>query len=517
MRRSWPIVLVGCFFLLQIRYAHAADGLAAEIEALINGPEYRQAHWGILVVDSQTGQTIYACNPDHLFFPASTTKLYSCATALAALGPDYKFETPVYRRGQLKEGRLAGDLILIAHGDLTLGGRTDRAGHLAFKDHDHTYANGSGDAELTDTDPLAGLRSLAKQIAAAGIRRVEGDVLVDDRLFAKSRGSGSGPDVLSPIVVNDNVVDVVVTPAAEAGKPASIRMRPETSFVKMDGQVETVKEGEPTRIEIHGVAPRGFALRGQIPAKRKPLVRIYPVDEPAAFARALLIEVLRREGVLVTASPLQPGVELPDKDGYSALSQVASFTSPPFSEVIKVTLKVSHNLYASTLPLLVAVKNGKKTLAEGLHLQGKFLSELGLDVSTISFGGGAGGANADAVTPRASVQLLRALAKRTDYKALQAGLPILGVDGTLADVVRSDSPAKGKVTAKTGTLIWHDVMNERGLLTSKALAGTMTTASGRSLTLAIYVNGVPLPKGVLPTREGKVIGKLCEIIFLHAP
>ena len=60
-------------------------------------------------------------------------------------------------------------------------------------------------------------------------------------------------------------------------------------------------------------------------------------------------------------------------------------------------------------------------------------------------------------------------------------------------------------------------MNDRQLLTSKALAGTMTTAKGRELTLAIYVNGVPLPKGVASSREGKAIGKLCEIIYVNAP
>src|SRR5262249_35633335 len=199
------------------------------------------------------------------------------------------------------------------------------------------------------------------------------------------------------------------------------------------------------------------------------------------------------------------------------LTRVGLFTSPPFSEVVKVTLKVSHNLYASTLPLLIAAKNGKRTVAEGLRQQRQFLAALGIDVQTISFGGGAGGANADAVTPRASAQLLRALAKRPDFKAIHAGLPILGVDGTLADAVAADSPARGKVFAKTGTLTWDDLMNGRSLLTSKALAGTMTTARGRSLIFALYVNGVPLPKGVTANREGKVLGRLCEIIYQHAP
>src|SRR5439155_3988866 len=192
----------------------------------------------------------------------------------------------------------------------------------------------------------------------------------------------------------------------------------------------------------------------------KPLVRIFPVDDPAGFARALFIEALRREGVEVQASALQaPRGELPPRG--ADLERVAEFESPPFSEAIKVTLKVSHNLYASTLPLLVAVKHGKRTLADGLHLQRKFLADCGVPVDTISFGGGAGGANADSVTPRATVNLLQALMKRPDYPVFQAALPVLGIDGTLHDAVGPDSPARGKVHAKTGTLMWQDVMNDR--------------------------------------------------------
>src|SRR6266542_38904 len=137
--------------------AVAADDLAGKIEAVIHGPAYQQARWGILVVDAKTGDPVYAHDADRLFLPASTTKLYTCAAALAALGPDSKFETPVYRRGELSDGRLRGDLILVATGDLTFGGRTDASGRVAFKDEDHTYANSpTSKAELTDTDPLAG-------------------------------------------------------------------------------------------------------------------------------------------------------------------------------------------------------------------------------------------------------------------------------------------------------------------------------------------------------------------------
>jgi len=497
-----------------------ADDLAAKIDAVINGPRYKQARWGVLIVDAKTGKTVYERDADRLFMPASVTKLYSCAAALAAFGADHKFETPVYRRGEVKEGRLHGDLVLVAQGDLTLGGRTSADGKMAFKDHDHIYANfpSGHESEVTDTDPLAGLTALARQVKQAGIKRIDGEVLIDDRLFARARGSGSGPDLLTPIVVNDNLIDVLITPADKAGHPALVKIRPETSFIQMDAQGGTCPEKEEQSITVEAVGSNRFTVRGQVRAKSQSLVRIYPVDDPAAFARALFIEALRREGITVTASPLAtPDGELPERDGYGKLTRVAVYESPPFRELIKVTLKVSHNLYASTLPLLVATKNGKRTLAEGMHLQRKFLADLGVPVETISFGGGAGGALSDNVTPRATVALLQAMRKRDDWPAYRAALPALAVDGTLADVVPASSPAKGKVMAKTGTLMYEDLMNDRLLLRSKALGGVMTTAHGRELSFAIFVNDVPLPRGVTASREGEALGKLAEMIQQNAP
>jgi D-alanyl-D-alanine carboxypeptidase/D-alanyl-D-alanine-endopeptidase (penicillin-binding protein 4) len=229
------------------------------------------------------------------------------------------------------------------------------------------------------------------------------------------------------------------------------------------------------------------------------------------------MEALRRDGVTVSASAFQPQGELPPRDGYEKLTRAATFTSPPFSEAIKVTLKVIHNLYASTLPLLLATRNGQTSIAAGLRWQRRFLLDIGVPVETISFAGGAGGAQADCTTPRATVKLLLAMHARKEYPAWHAGFPILGVDGTLAEAVGPDSPARGKVHAKTGTLSWQDSMNGRVLLRSKALAGTLETASGKELVLAIFVNDVPLPPGITTTREARTLGRLCEIIHQFGP
>ncbi len=497
----------------------AGGDLAARVESVIHGPDYKHSRWGLLAVDAETGKVVYEHDADLLFAPASVTKLYSCGAAFVGLGPDHRFETPVHARGEVADGRLKGDLILVARGDLCLGGRTDAQGKLAFKDRDHIYAGFLDTrAGLPDTDPLAGLADLARQVKAYGIRRIDGDVLIDTRLFVHARGSGSGPVLLTPIVVNDNVVDVILTPADRPGRPASVALRPQTPWVQVDVQVETVASGQKTNVGVELVGPQRYAVRGQVPAGASPIVRICPIDDPAGFARALFIEALRREGVSVFASALRaPTEELPEKSSYARLPRVALYTSPPLSEYLKVTLKVSHNLYASILPLLMAVQQGKRTLVEGMQREGKILADLGVDVGSISLESGAGGGDGDRVTPRATVQLLQGLAKRPDFGLFKAALPVLGVDGTLADVLPAGSPARGKVWAKTGTYGDPDLLNDRMLLRSKSLAGVMTTKGGRTLFFAFFVNEVPQPPDAATPREGKVLARLCEIFYEHTP
>jgi D-alanyl-D-alanine carboxypeptidase/D-alanyl-D-alanine-endopeptidase (penicillin-binding protein 4) len=492
--------------------------LAKQIEALIDGPDYKHATWGILVVNGKTGEAVYERNPEAMLAPASVTKLFSGAAALVALGPDSTVETAVYERGVRSEGTLRGDLILVAAGDLTFGGRA-KDGKTVFRDKDHTYANsGLGESELTDTNPVAALDDLAKQVKEAGITRVEGEILVDDRLFARTRGTGSGPDAVSPMMVNDNVVDLLIEPGAKEGERAKVTMRPETAFYQMDSLVTTGAEKSVPAVQLAPVGPNQFAVRGTVPAGGKPQVRIFPVEEPGLFGRTLFIEALRRAGVRPSAAVLRPAsINLPPADAYGKLTKVASFTSPPFKDALTVTLKVSHNLYASTLPCLVAVAKGATTAEAGLRQERRILEKLGVDVKQVSFGGGAGGAPSDFVTARATVQLLQGMAKRPEWGAYKAALPVLGVDGTLSEAVGEESPARGKVSGKTGTLIWYDAANERFLLKSKALAGTMTTKAGTPLHFAMFVNNVPLPAGTSSTREGKLLGKLCEVLYSAGP
>src|SRR5690348_6683910 len=67
---------------------HNAKSLAEQINQILAEPELARAHWGIDVIDQQSGKVIYSLNQDQLFVPASNAKLFTTAAALALAGPD---------------------------------------------------------------------------------------------------------------------------------------------------------------------------------------------------------------------------------------------------------------------------------------------------------------------------------------------------------------------------------------------------------------------------------------------
>ncbi|MBI1322700.1 D-alanyl-D-alanine carboxypeptidase/D-alanyl-D-alanine-endopeptidase [bacterium] len=497
---------------------------AAGIEKLLKTPGYENAHWGLLVADAETGKVIYEKNAGRLFGPASVTKLFTTAAALEKLGPDHRFRTVIKRRGEVDaNGELKGDLILIASGDMAMGGRTAPDGRMLFEDNDHTY--GGDSAALVTADPLHAFELLAHDLAAAGIKSVTGEVMVDDRLFRPSPSSGSGPRTVSAITINDNLVNVVIEAGKAAGEPATFRTVPATSTLNVDFRVTTVEKDGPTRVTLTTLGPRSVQVRGTIPYGRKNLIRSFEVVDPPAWARGLLIETLRKKGIRVEASPLgtpEP-IELPSRSETAALPTVATYDSPPLGEFVKVILKVSHNLYASSLPLVLAASDGKRTLNDGLRIEGQMLEKLGVPANEVSFGGGAGGARADMVTPRATVKLLTNMGKHPGFAAYETALPVLGRDGTLSRAVGPDSPAKGHVRAKTGTYFVDNDLTGRTVLTSKALAGYLDTAHNRPLVFCMFLNDVPTrpasgdTPAVSASEAGKLLGRICEWIYSNCP
>jgi len=168
----------------QVSNEPTQGGLDPRIVKIMNAQPYRHAEWGLLEVDPSTGRTVHSVGPAERFLePGSTAKLISVSATLDDLGFDHHLTTPVFALGHKNQHTFNGNLVLVAKGDLTMGGRTKPDGTVDFTSIDHTYANGVPGATLTPEDPLAGLNEIAQQIHASGITHLNGDVVIDDRLF----------------------------------------------------------------------------------------------------------------------------------------------------------------------------------------------------------------------------------------------------------------------------------------------------------------------------------------------
>ncbi|UUO08890.1 D-alanyl-D-alanine carboxypeptidase/D-alanyl-D-alanine-endopeptidase [Blastopirellula sp. J2-11] len=486
--------------------------LAPEVDAILQKPLYQKATWGILVLDLETGDVVYSKNADQKLLIGSIRKLFSVGLALDQLGEDYRFVTPIYRQGDVKDGVLTGNLILVASGDLSMGGRERADGTIAYTKFDHSEANALGNAILTKTDPLAGYRNLAQQIAATGIQRIEGDVIMDDRLFQPYEFREEFD--LRSIFINDDFVDLKMQPG-QAGKTADVAWRPRSAALSLTSTLQTSLAGSELDIDYDpfpqcvGQPHCSVPLAGTLPIDLKPvltgawpLVRTVRITQPQNYARTVLIEELAKAGVTVSADKTAPNAadKLPARNAYQAEQQVAKLTSAKYGQFVEWILKVSYNIGADTSLILLGVHNGVDTLENALKVEAKALqANFAISPNDYHFVDGSGGGDSSA-TPKAIGQLLTARAKLDNFPTFKKALPQMGVNGSLATVnnyekIEAIQGAKGNVWAKTGTYI---TLNDKGQMVIKAqgTAGYIDAASGRKFAFVLVVNDIGAISGI---------------------
>jgi len=520
-RRTWLGLLLVAG-IASLAFAQSPTPLAARVQAVMARPVFAHSSFGVEFFDVHSGEVLYALNADRMFVPASTTKLLTEGIVLAKLGGDFRFHTLVYRTGPIDNGTLKGDVILVASGDPNLSNRIQPDGTLAFVDHDHTYQG-----PALPGNPLAVLRAMAKQIADKGIRRIEGDVYIDTSLMPDGPHEGGTDTVLSSIIVNDNVVDLTGKPGAKVGDPVAITVSPETSYLHFVSKITTGAAGSKPSLDASDASPSPdgsveVTLTGNIPLGAETQTGAYPVPSPTQFATAALRQSVTAAGIEVKPPAKSQPLDFASlKKFYTSDNVVAEHTSPPLSEDVKLTLKVSHNLHASMGPYLLGIygaKASKDVLKAGFKLENEFLRSANLDLNGASQGDGAGGDWADLFTPDFMCRYLVYWKSRQDFTTLYAGLPVLGKDGTLAKIQVS-SPAAGHVFAKTGTFGSPDRLNARLMLNGKGLAGYVITKSGHTIAFAAYVNHTALPDDPDAAQNvaGQALGEIAAAAYETIP
>lgn len=524
MKRLLPLVLLaGC---IPGTRAHGPVprpiGLAAVVDSVTSSPGLRHATFGIEVYDPVAGRTLLALNADKHFVPASNTKLVATSAAMALLGPDWRYHTEVEASGPDARG-VARAVIVTGHGDPSW-----------------TRPFAAADFAVAE--------ALADSIRAAGIRRIDGDLVVDASAFERTALNDTWQlgdlvwDYAAPtaaVAVAEGTRRVVIVPGVTPGAAAGIRFVGPEPQAAVVNRVVTGHAGDRLDIEperLPGVDT--LFLRGTIPFGAAPDTETITVVEPNAFAGRVLAAELARRGIPVGGAvrvvydsaealalrltiaqarsaapppvarrgraPARPSAAPPPDPALagravpaaSPLRRIATWTSPPLADIVAYCLARSDNWLAEQLlKTLGAVKQGAGSWPAGLAVERAYLTgPVGLDSLDFALHDASGLSVQNLLTPHAIVRLL-AYARSQPWGArFHDGLAQPGQKGTLE---RRLAALQGRLYAKTGSLT-----------NVNSLSGYVRTDRGRDLVFSILTNGSGVPAAYVRAGIDRIVAAI---------
>jgi D-alanyl-D-alanine carboxypeptidase/D-alanyl-D-alanine-endopeptidase (penicillin-binding protein 4) len=427
--------------------------LAAQIDGALGDPSLAGAKIGIAVADVESGKTLYAKNDGERFNPASNVKLFTTASALALLGPEYRWKTVVYADGPLAGGELRGRLFLKGHGDPTL--------------------------------VIEDLWRLVTDLYAAGLRRVAGELAVDDTFFDDVR-LGPGFDQKQEdlpfrapngaLSLNYNAVSVRVLPGAGDGAPARVVIDPQTAYFTIVNEARTVAAGRTAiTVESREVPDHTEILvRGRIRAGDGGQVQLKRVAHPDLYAAWAFRELCARRGIKISGGVVRAAAP-------ATARALSAHYSQPLGVAVRDVNKHSNNFMAEQILKTLGAETGGRpgTWQKGVDAVAAFLEKLGIARADYRMTNGSGLYDSNRFTPAQLVTLLRTAAKDFRFAAdFMGSLALAGADGTIGHRMEG-SLAERFVRAKTGTLA--------GVSCLAGYAG----APGRApIAFAIFMNNV---------------------------
>lgn len=396
----------------------------------------------------EAGATIASVNAAEPLLAASTQKLVTAETVLAIIDPSWRPRTEVRATRPVVDGVIDGDLWVIGGGDPLLS----TADHVAA---------------MRRPQPVTRVEELANRIVAAGVRRVAGRLVVDDRRYD----------------------DVRLVPSWKSSYVSRRDVGPIGALMIDDG---------------FAAPPGGTA----------------PRDAPDLGAGAVIASLLQARGVTIDGAVARPG---PD-DQYTRFAPVAitALDGAGRDELVAEMLAESDNVTAEMLLKEVAFQmtGGPGATAAGATAALGALERLGVTTAGANIVDGSGLDRGNRLTCDLLVGVLAAAADAAGASAgtaagtaaapaanggptaaaaagpLLGGLPVAGESGTMSRRLTGPTTV-GRVHAKTGTL--------NGV---SSLAGFVDTVSGRRLLFAVIVNGL----GGEDTSPAAVADRVAEAV-----
>ena len=454
--------------------AQTLADLQSRIRVVLARPQLMRGQIGLKIISLDTGKILFENNPEKYFMPASNMKNFTVAAAFDRLTSNFRFVTSVYAPA-------APD----ANGavrSLTIYGRGDPSISTAFNDGDY----------------YKGMNALADKIVQSGVKKIEGDLIGDESYFNSEAIPATwewddlqwyyGAEV-SALAVNDNALDLVVRPGANAGAIASAQILPNAYGLILNNRVITSAAGTKRDIAVYRkLGSNVLEISGTIPLGLDKYQAAVAAYRPANVFVTMLRGLLEQKGVTITGQTRIVGRRDKIYAPAAAVNQPVEITrleSVPFSLVAAKTMKPSQNLYTELILRALGESAGDKSdprktsEAKGLEVVQNFLTQAGIQPESVVQYDGCGLSRHDLITPAAAAQLYAYMNARPYAQSWRDALTIAGIDGTLKNRFVGTAAA-GNLRGKTGTI---DQVS--------ALSGYLTTAGGERIAFSALTNAIP--------------------------
>lgn len=430
--------------------ANTMENIKAEVEKYIKSTGISEKEWSLYItsLEGDHSEAIVDINSKKKMIPASVTKIITAAAVLDAFPPGYKFKTQVLKNSEHKiiDGVLKGSI----------------------------YLKGGGDPSFVSEN----MWFLVNSFLRNGIKKIEGDIIVDDSLFDNVRFDGSRQEnrvdraydaPVGAMSFNWNSVNIFVRPGAK-GSPAQVFLDPENAYLKLNNTTVTVSGDEQNLAADR--KNNVISVSGKIGTTAKESVIFKSVTEPDLWSGENLKSFLKQRSIEVTGQ-VKSGLS-PSKNEILAEAE-----SKPIDSILADMNKFSNNYVAEMLTKNIAAQEHVPgTISAGIKKINEHMKILNVPSDQYELYNPSGLTRDNKMSSFALWKVLDHLKNDfRGYPEFLTSLPISGIDGTLKKRMKG-SPAERWVRAKTGFLT--------GVV---ALAGYAGRPDGRVFTFSFIYNG----------------------------
>ncbi len=363
---------------------------------------------GILIKDLKAGEIIAQNDPQRALLPASIMKSVTCATALTALGEEFRFTTPVYLYGKAEGSAWLGNLCIESSGDPTIDSEL-------FKD----------DFAPLHSKIIQGLKDL-------GITSISGRIIIVDTM----RDQGCNPhweieDV--PYAYGAGLYGFNFQDNYYRLWPATGRTTPNVP----DLHLSVIPQKSGTDLE-QGINSNNLVVYTSDPTNPKLMVKV-AMDNPALVYEGWLKSKLKDAGITVEGNETSDETER---------RLVCQYQSPRITNLLTEMMHESHNLFAEGMLRAIAPGESRES---ALKKEIATLKSIGVTTTNNRITDGSGLARANRIQPAFVADVLEKMALTEHADAYVSTFPLVGNDGTVKNLLAKTS-LKGKLALKSGSM-----------------------------------------------------------------